>query len=251
MILLISDLHLEEERPDITRAFLNFLSGRARSAQALYILGDFFEAWIGDDAMTPYQRSICEALRELSDSGTKVFLMHGNRDFLLGQAFCKAAGCTLLKDPSVVDFYGEPVLLMHGDSLCTRDEAYMRMRRYLRNPVTVWILRHLPLSTRHKLARKLRSESRAQTRMKANDIVDVTPEEVPRIMEHFGVKTLIHGHTHRPAIHKLQLGDYAAKRIVLGDWDKQGWALQVDEQGMQLAPFEFDSAQLALPHATQ
>ncbi|UUQ64089.1 UDP-2,3-diacylglucosamine diphosphatase [Pseudomonas fuscovaginae UPB0736] len=239
MILLISDLHLEEERPDITRAFLDFLAGRARSAQALYILGDFFEAWIGDDAMTPFQRSICAALREVSDGGTPIFLMHGNRDFLLGNAFCKAAGATLLKDPSVVQINGEPVLLMHGDSLCTRDEAYMRLRRYLRNPITLFILRHLPLSTRHKLARKLRSESRAQTRMKANDIVDVTPEEIPRIMQQYGVHTLIHGHTHRPAIHKLQLGTQAAKRIVLGDWDRQGWALQVDEQGFQLAHFDF------------
>ena len=145
----------------------------------------------------------------------------------------------MIKDPSVVDFYGEPVLLMHGDSLCTRDEAYMKLRRYLRNPITLFILRHLPLSTRHKLARKLRSESRAQTRMKANDIVDVTPDEVPRIMQEYGVKTLIHGHTHRPAIHKLQLGEQAAKRIVLGDWDRQGWALQVDENGFALAPFDF------------
>ncbi|MBU4632575.1 UDP-2,3-diacylglucosamine diphosphatase [Pseudomonas chlororaphis] len=250
MILLISDLHLEEERPDITRAFLDLLGGRARSAQALYILGDFFEVWIGDDAMTPYQLSICQALRELSDSGTQVFLMHGNRDFMLGKAFCKAAGATLLKDPSVVDFYGEPVLLMHGDSLCTRDEAYMRMRRYLRNPVSLWILRHLPLRTRHKLARKLRNESRAQTRMKANDIVDVTPDEVPRIMQEFEVRTLVHGHTHRPAIHKLQIGDQAAKRIVLGDWDRQGWALQVDEQGFQLAAFDFVPSQLALPRSS-
>lgn len=175
--------------------------------------------------------------------------MHGNRDFMLGKAFCKAAGATLLKDPSVVDFYGEPVLLMHGDSLCTRDEAYMRMRRYLRNPVSLWILRHLPLRTRHKLARKLRNESRAQTRMKANDIVDVTPDEVPRIMQEFKVRTLVHGHTHRPAIHKLQIGDQAAKRIVLGDWDRQGWALQVDEQGFQLAAFDFVPSQLALPRS--
>ncbi|MFK3793928.1 UDP-2,3-diacylglucosamine diphosphatase [Pseudomonas piscis] len=247
MILLISDLHLEEQRPDITRAFLDLLGGRARDAEALYILGDFFEVWIGDDAMTSYQLSICQALRELSDSGTQVFLMHGNRDFLLGQAFCKAAGATLLKDPSVVDFYGEPVLLMHGDSLCTRDEAYQRMRRYLRNPLSLWILRHLPLRTRHKLARKLRSESRAQTRMKANDIVDVTPEQVPLVMQRQGVRTLVHGHTHRPAIHKLQIGDQAARRIVLGDWDRQGWALQVDEQGMQLAAFDFMPTQLALP----
>ena len=249
MILLISDLHLQEERPDITRAFLDLLATRARSAQALYILGDFFEAWIGDDAMTPYQASICQALRALSDTGTQVFLMHGNRDFLIGQAFCKAAGATLLPDPSVVELGGEPVLLMHGDSLCTRDEGYMKLRRYLRNPVSLWILRHLPLRTRQKLARKLRSESRAQTRMKANDIVDVTPDEVPRVMQQFGVRTLVHGHTHRPAIHKLQIGDQAAKRIVLGDWDKQGWALQVDEQGFALAAFDFVNPQLALPGA--
>jgi len=240
VILLISDLHLQEERPDISRAFLDLLDGRARHAKALYILGDFFEAWIGDDGMTPFQASICQALRTLSDSGTQVFLMHGNRDFLIGKVFCKAAGCTLLRDPSVVDMGGEPVLLMHGDSLCTRDEAYMKLRRYLRNPLSLWILRHLPLSTRHKLARKLRSESKSQTRMKANDIIDVTPTEVPRIMRQHGVRTLIHGHTHRPAIHKLTLDDGSAgRRIVLGDWDRQGWALQVDEQGFQLAAFDF------------
>ena len=247
MILLISDLHLQEERPDITQAFLKFLGGRARSAEALYILGDFFEAWIGDDAMSPYQISICEALRALSDSGTKIFLMHGNRDFLLGRAFCRQAGCTLLKDPTVVRLNGEPVLLMHGDSLCTRDVGYQRLRRVLRNPVTLFILRHLPLSTRHKLARKLRSESRAQTRMKANDIVDVTPEAVPKVMLQYGVGTLIHGHTHRPAIHKLQIGDLAGRRIVLGDWDSQGWALQVDEQGLSLAAFDFLPLALGRP----
>nr|WP_199869009.1 UDP-2,3-diacylglucosamine diphosphatase [Pseudomonas sp. CFBP 13719] len=237
--MLISDLHLQEERPDITRAFLDFLGGRARSAEALYILGDFFEAWIGDDAMTPFQSSICAALRALSDGGTKIFLMHGNRDFLIGSTFCKKAGCTLLADPSVVRLNGEPVLLMHGDSLCTRDEGYMRLRRVLRNPLTLFILRHLPLGTRHKLARKLRSESRTQTQMKASDIVDVTPEEVPRVMRQHGVATLIHGHTHRPAVHELQIGDLPARRIVLGDWDRQGWVLQVDEQGFNLAPFDF------------
>jgi UDP-2,3-diacylglucosamine hydrolase len=239
VILLISDLHLEGGRPDITRAFLDLLGGRARTAEALYILGDFFEVWIGDDAMSPFQASICQALRALSDSGTRIFLMHGNRDFMIGKAFCKAAGCTLLPDPSVVQLNGEPVLLMHGDSLCTRDEGYIRMRRYLRNPLTLWILRHLPLSTRHKLARKLRNESRSQTRMKANDIVDVTPEEVPKVMRQFGVHTLIHGHTHRPAIHKLQIGDHAGRRIVLGDWDRQGWVLEVDEHGFALGSFDF------------
>lgn len=237
MILLISDLHLEEERPDITRAFLHFLATRAREAEALYILGDFFEVWIGDDGMSPFQQGIARALRELSDTGTRIFLMHGNRDFLIGRAFCRAAGCTLLKDPSLVQFNGEPALLMHGDSLCTLDVGYMKLRRWLRNPLTLFILRHLPLSTRHKLARKLRSESRAQTRMKASEIVDVTPEEVPRIMAEHGVRTLIHGHTHRPAVHELQVGGENARRIVLGDWDKQAWALQVDKHGFHQAPF--------------
>ncbi|WP_144939805.1 UDP-2,3-diacylglucosamine diphosphatase [Pseudomonas alabamensis] len=237
MILLISDLHLQEERPDITRAFLALLDGRARSASALYILGDFFEAWIGDDGMSPFQQSICQALRAVSDRGTAVYLMHGNRDFLIGQAFCEAAGCTLLSDPSVVDLGGERALLMHGDSLCTRDVGYLKLRRVLRNPLTLWILRHLSLANRQRLARKLRSESKAQTQMKATEIIDVTPEEIPQVMAAHGVRTLIHGHTHRPAIHKLMVDGEPARRIVLGDWDRQGWALQVDEQGFQLAPF--------------
>ncbi|AGI24022.1 UDP-2,3-diacylglucosamine diphosphatase [Pseudomonas sp. MT3] len=236
-VLFISDLHLEAERPDITRAFLHFLSTRARTAEALYILGDFFEAWIGDDGMDEFQHSIARALRELSDSGTRIFLMHGNRDFLIGQAFCREAGCTLLRDPSLIDLDGEKILLMHGDSLCTLDAAYMKLRRWLRNPLTLFILRNLPLATRHKLARKLRKESRAQTRMKASEIVDVTPAEVERIMRDKGVRILIHGHTHRPAVHELTIDGRPARRIVLGDWDRQGWALEADDQGMQQAPF--------------
>ncbi len=240
MILLISDLHLEVERPDITRAFLHFLTTRARQAEALYILGDFFEVWIGDDAMTPFQQSIVDALRALSERGTRIYLMHGNRDFMLGKGFCRAAGCTLLGDPSVVELGGERVLLMHGDSLCTRDEGYMRLRRLLRNPLSLFILRHLPLPTRRKLARKLRNESRAQTRMKASDIIDVTPELIPRVLAEHGVRTLIHGHTHRPATHELEVDGRPARRIVLGDWDQQGWALQVDESGFQQAPFDLN-----------
>ncbi|MBU0566257.1 UDP-2,3-diacylglucosamine diphosphatase [Stutzerimonas kunmingensis] len=240
MILLISDLHLEEERPDITRAFLHFLATRARQAEALYILGDFFEVWIGDDAMTPFQQSIADALRALSERGTRIYLMHGNRDFMLGKGFCRAAGCTLLGDPSVVELGGERVLLMHGDSLCTRDEGYMRLRRLLRNPLSLFILRNLPLSTRRKLARKLRNESRTQTRMKASDIIDVTPELIPRVLAEHGVRTLIHGHTHRPATHELEVDGRPARRIVLGDWDQQGWALQADESGFQQAPFDLN-----------
>jgi UDP-2,3-diacylglucosamine hydrolase len=238
VILLISDLHLQEERPDITRAFLHFLEGRARQARALYILGDFFEAWIGDDAMSPYQAHMCQALRQLTDSGTEVFLMHGNRDFLIGEQFCHAAGCTLLPDPCVVDLGGEQVLLMHGDLLCTRDQGYLKLRRVLRNRLTLWVLRHLPIGWRQRLARKLRNESRAQTRMKASDIVDVTPEEIPRVMGSASVNTLIHGHTHRPAVHKLQVGQAPARRIVLGDWDRQGWVLEWGREGARLEAFE-------------
>lgn len=242
MILLISDLHLEEKRPDITRAFLLFLATRARQAEALYILGDFFEVWIGDDGMTPFQHEIAGALRELSEAGTRIYLMHGNRDFLIGKAFCREAGCTLLSDPHKVQMGGEPVLLMHGDSLCTLDVGYMKLRRWLRNPLSLLILRNLPLSTRQKLARKLRNESRAQTRMKASEIVDVTPQEVIKVMAAHGVRTLIHGHTHRPAVHNLEVNGQPARRIVLGDWDHQGWALQVDETGFNQAPFELTPA---------
>lgn len=241
MILLISDLHLEQQRPDITRAFVHFLQTRARQAEALYILGDFFEVWVGDDAMEPFQHEIASALRELADSGTRLYLMHGNRDFMLGQGFCQLAGCTLLSDPCRASFNGESVLLMHGDSLCTSDAAYMRMRRLLRNPLSLWLLRHLPLAKRHALARKLRKESQLQTRQKAASIIDVTPSEVPRLMSKYGVRTLIHGHTHRPASHTLEVNGQRAQRIVLGDWDQQGWALQVDENGYQQSAFALDS----------
>lgn len=236
-VLFISDLHLEVERPDIARAFLHFLQTRASQAEALYILGDFFEVWIGDDAMDEFQREIARALRQLSEGGTRIFVMHGNRDFLLGRRFCREAGCTLLREGSVIELNGEPVLLLHGDSLCTRDLSYQRLRRRLRNPFSRLLLRNLPLKTRHKLARKLRDASRMRTREKAADIVDVTLEVVPQIMARRGVRTLIHGHTHRPAVHKLLVEGQNAQRIVLGDWDRQGWALEVDEQGYRLASF--------------
>jgi len=237
VILFISDLHLQEERPDITRAFLHFLEERAPGAQALYILGDFFEVWIGDDGMSDFQRSIAMALAKLAQSGTQVYLMHGNRDFLLGRAFCRLARCQLLEDPTVIELNGHRVLLSHGDAFCTQDLAYMRMRRWLRNPLSLMLLCNLPLATRQKLARKLRNESRAQTRLKAAEIVDVTPAEVLRAMRRHRVDTLIHGHTHRPAEHLLELDGRPARRIVLGDWDSRGWALEADRNGLRLADF--------------
>ncbi|WP_144822088.1 UDP-2,3-diacylglucosamine diphosphatase [Marinobacter piscensis] len=223
--LFISDLHLEESRPDITRAFLGFLKKEAPGAEQLYILGDFFEAWIGDDEHTPLQEQVAAALRKLSDSGTRIFLMHGNRDFLLGTDYCERAGATLLDDPTLINLYGTPTLLMHGDSLCTADVEYQKFRANMRNAKTQELILARPLSERQQMARQLREMSMATNRDKAQDIMDVTPDEVVRVMEAYNVPQLIHGHTHRPAEHNLTVHGAKAKRIVLGDWDENVWWL--------------------------
>ena len=235
--LFISDLHLEAERPDITRAFLHCLETRARNADALYILGDFFEVWLGDDNPDPLADQVSAALLQLSQAGVPIYLMHGNRDFLIGRDFCRRSGCTLLTDPTIIELNGERVLLMHGDSLCTDDTDYIRMRRWLRNPLSLFILRHLPLKARHRIGRKLRNESQTRTRYKALEITDVNQDEVLRVMREYRVTTLIHGHTHRPAVHPLEIDGCPAQRIVLGDWDKDGWVLEVDGDGYRLESF--------------
>jgi len=225
--LFISDLHLEESRPDITDAFLAFLKDRAMGVERLYILGDFFEAWIGDDERTPLQQTVAAALKEVSESGTDIFLMHGNRDFLIGEDFCNRAGATLLDDPTVVDLYGTPTLLMHGDSLCTADVEYQKFRANMRNPQWQQMILARPLEDRQQMARQLREISMAKNQGKAETIMDVTPEEVIKEMEAHGVQRLIHGHTHRPAIHELQANGKDARRIVLGDWDQNVWWLEI------------------------
>ena len=226
--LFISDLHLEESRPDITEAFLGFLDGTASGVDQLYILGDFFEAWIGDDERTPLQEQIAAALRKLRDSGTDIFLMHGNRDFLIGQDFCDRAGATLLDDPTVIDLHGTPTLLMHGDSLCTADVEYQKFRANMRNPQWQQMILQRPLEDRQQMARQLREISMAKNQGKEEFIMDVTPEEVVKDMEKHGVQRMIHGHTHRPAVHELTANGLPAKRIVLGDWDKNVWWLEAE-----------------------
>lgn len=225
--LFISDLHLEESRPDITRAFLSFLDEKAAGAEQLYILGDFFEAWIGDDERTQLQEQVAAALRSLSDRSTGIFLMHGNRDFLIGEDFCNRAGATLLDDPTVVDLYGMPTLLMHGDSLCTADVEYQKFRANMRNPQWQQMILQRPLEDRQQMARQLREISMAKNQGKEEFIMDVTPEEVVREMEAHGVQRMIHGHTHRPAEHELTANGQPAKRIVLGDWAENVWWLEV------------------------
>ena len=226
--LFISDLHLEETRPDITGAFLRFLDEKTPGTERLYILGDFFEAWIGDDERTPLQEQVASALKAVCDRGTEIFLMHGNRDFLIGEDYCQRAGATLLDDPTVIDLYGTPTLLMHGDSLCTADEEYQKFRANMRNPQMQKMMLARPLEDRQKMARQLRDMSMTKNQGKAEAIMDVTPEEVVREMEAHGVQRMIHGHTHRPAIHDLTANGQPAKRIVLGDWDQNIWWLTAE-----------------------
>lgn len=233
-ILLIADLHLNEERPDITEAFLSFLRNKTQDCEALYILGDFFHVWVGDDAMGEFEHSIARQLKELTEQGIKIYLMHGNRDFAIGKTFCKLAGCALLKDPTLTSFYGTPVLLSHGDILCTKDVEYQQKRRFYRNPFILFLLRLLPLKKRKQLAAKLRAESKMKKGIKPADIMDVTPEEVVKLLEKYKVQLLVHGHTHRPDIHQLMANQQHAKRIVLGDWEPNGKVLRVTSEGMSL-----------------
>lgn len=239
--LFISDLHLEEERPAISRAFFHFLEHDAANADALYILGDFFESWIGDDDSSPLIDAVKQALKALSERGCQLYFMHGNRDFLVGQDFCKAIGATLLCDPTVIELDGEPTLLMHGDSLCTGDAEYMQFREMARSPAWQQQVLSKSLDERRALATQLRMASSEANSNKAEDIMDVTPQEVLEQLRQHGCRRLIHGHTHRPARHALTLDGRAAERIVLGDWDQRGWVLESRPGQLTLRDFPIDS----------
>jgi UDP-2,3-diacylglucosamine hydrolase len=224
--LFVSDLHLDAASPEIARQFHAFLAGEARSAAALYILGDLFEAWLGDDDPDPSARSTVAALRALVDAGVPCFVMHGNRDFLIGERFCRETGATLVEDGTVVEVHGERVLLMHGDALCTDDVSYQRLRRIVRSPVVRWVFRHMTLEQRRALARKMRAGSREHVGMTAPEIMDVNAAAVAQAFRAAGVRTLIHGHPHRPAVHELDVDGAPSRRIVLGDWYSQGSVLE-------------------------
>ena len=236
-VLFISDLHLAPERPAVTRAFLSFLSYRAANAESLYILGDLFEAWIGDDDPSAMAAEVQDALRNLSDSGVNLFIQQGNRDFLLGKRFIKRCGAVLLGDERIVEYAGYRALAMHGDSLCTDDIDYQRFRRKARNPIYKWCLSHLPLKRRQKLATDWRAKSMAANSNKASAIMDVNAQAVATVMDKHDVEVLIHGHTHRPNRHALASGE----RIVLGDWHDLGWVLCLDESGYNLESFVISS----------
>lgn len=229
-ILFISDLHLQADEPKITATFLRFLQERAVNANALYILGDLFEAWIGDDDRSEFNLDIMHALKQATQSGLPIYFMRGNRDFLIGKEFIKKTGMTLLPDPAIIDLYGVKTLLMHGDSLCTLDEKHQKWRRITLNPVWQRLALCLPLALRRHIGGWLRGKSRRHQNNMADYILDVTIEAVRDVMQTHQATQLIHGHTHRPGIHTAVFG----KRLVLGAWHDHGSVLCCDETGCEL-----------------
>lgn len=223
LILFISDLHLDPSRPAITELFLRFLQEQQGKAEALYILGDLYEAWIGDDAV-PEDEPTLQALREFSAT-TPSYFMHGNRDFLIGERFAEITGVELLPDPTLIDLFGTPTLLMHGDSLCTDDHEYQKFRQMVRNPAWQQGFLAMPIPQRLAMAQQARSESGERNQSIDDYLMDVNQQTVEAEMRHHGVQQLIHGHTHRPDVHEFELDGQSHTRIVLGDWYEQGSVL--------------------------
>jgi UDP-2,3-diacylglucosamine hydrolase len=237
--LFVSDLHLSAERPAIGRQFLAFAAGPARAAEALYILGDLFEYWIGDDDDDALAAAVAGALGALARGGTAVHLMHGNRDLLIGRAYAERCGATLLDDPLLVDLYGTPTLLTHGDALCTADVDYQRFRAYARDPANQARFLAQPLAERHRQMLDLRHQSQQSQKEKTNEIMDVSEDAVVETLRRHGYPRLIHGHTHRPARHLHVVDGRRCERWVLGDWYANGSYLRCDAGGCRahaLAP---------------
>ncbi|WP_329740721.1 UDP-2,3-diacylglucosamine diphosphatase [Dyella sp. A6] len=233
--LFIADLHLDDSRPQITTLFERFLaSDSVRDADALYILGDLVEAWIGDDDDAELLQRIAHATRAVHDAGVPVYFMAGNRDFLLGSDYAQRAGFSMLDDGTVHDLYGTPTLLMHGDLLCTDDVAYQTVRKQVRTPEWKAQVLGMPLEARRAFAAKARADSKAHTGSTMESIMDVNQDAVAEAMRQAGVTRLIHGHTHRPAVHSLEVDGQPAKRVVLGDWYEHGSMLEITPHHLQL-----------------
>jgi len=227
--LFISDLHLAPERPDIIQLFVDFLNNQAVHVESLYILGDLVEYWLGDDDEAEGLNSVFDCMKQLADNGLKIYLMHGNRDFLMGEQLAQRAGCILINDPHIAHFNNIPVLLMHGDILCTDDTRYQELRLMLRNPAWQQDFLSKPLAEREAMALALRQQSKEETQSKAADIMDVNADAVTQAFVDHRVKLMIHGHTHRPSIHQLEVNGKPVKRVVLGDWYSQGSVLEFDD----------------------
>ena len=231
--LFIADLHLEDNAPERTQWLLAFLAGPAREAEAVYILGDLFEFWIGDDALSTSAQQAAKATAALHAAGVRCYFMHGNRDFLLGQSYASIAGMTLLPENLVVDLYGTPTLLLHGDTLCTDDAEYQVFRQQARDPAWQAAILAMSIEERLQMARSARVASIEHTGSTSMDIMDVNAEAVSETFRKHNVSRMIHGHTHRPAFHKVDLGDTTAQRIVLADWHEAGSYLEVSPDGAE------------------
>ena len=238
--LFIADLHLSEQEPAITAGFLRFLQRDAYQADALYILGDFFEYWIGDDDPQLLHREIATALRDLTASGIPCYFIHGNRDFLIGKRFAQECGMTLLPQETLLTLYGHRVLIMHGETLCIDNTDYQRYRRKVHNPIIQTLFLWLPLRTRLNIAAKMRDRSQMTNGDKSDAIMDVNQQAVIEALERNQAEWLIHGHTHRPAIHDISMPNgKLAKRAVLGAWHYQGSMISVTPAGIELIEFPF------------
>lgn len=231
--LFISDLHLEDAVPDRTGWLAAFLAGPATEASALYILGDLFEFWIGDDALSPTAQHVAKTLGALGAKGVKCFFMHGNRDFLVGEKYAALAGMELLPEELVIDLYGTSTLLLHGDSLCTDDVEYQAMRRQVRNPDWQAGVLSLSIEERLQMATQAREASKEHTRSASMEIMDVNQQAVEEAFDRHGVQRMIHGHTHRPARHAIERGERTVERIVLSDWYDHGSYLRVSDDGIE------------------
>jgi len=233
-LLFISDLHLDINRPDITQAFFTFLDRYAIEARALYILGDFFNVWLGDDAAFELDRQVAEKLQAQSSQGIAIYLMHGNRDFLIGDHFAASCGASLIEEPHVLDDGERRILLMHGDVLCTRDIDYMAFRDMVRQPVWQQEFLARPIEERRAFAAQARQQSKTMSSNKPEDIMDVTQAAVEQLMQTHKASCLIHGHTHRPAVHILESEGRQLTRMVLSDWEDRVQFVRLDDAGLSL-----------------
>ncbi|RYU64384.1 UDP-2,3-diacylglucosamine diphosphatase [Aliivibrio finisterrensis] len=225
-ILFISDLHLSPLRPDITECFLDFMNTEAIHATKLYVLGDLFEFWIGDDDNSPFNVVIKKAFKTLTQQGVECYFIQGNRDFLLNKRFCKETGVQLLADHTVIDINNEKVLIMHGDTLCIDDIKYQEFRAKVHQPWLQWVFNRIPLFIRQRIVKNVQDKIKEKKQHKELTIMDVTQSEVEKVMREEGVQRLIHGHTHRPNFHHFNCQDKPMTRIVLGDWYTQGSILE-------------------------
>jgi UDP-2,3-diacylglucosamine hydrolase len=232
--LFISDLHLSPQLTQTTDCFVKFMREEAIHADALYVLGDLFEFWIGDDDPSPFAAKIKQEFLTLTQRGVDTYFIQGNRDFLLGKRFCKATGITLLDEHSVIDLYGRKAVILHGDTLCTDDVRYQKFRAKVHMPWLQWLFNRLPFFTRRRIANKIQGDIKEVKSSKSLDIMDVNQSEVEALLRETGTDLMIHGHTHRPGTHKFSVQGKVATRIVLGDWYQQGSVLVCEPESQSL-----------------